>query len=94
MLPEPLHYDDIAELTSLSLRNESAGLSARDISVLAGDRDRSLAVAGHYEKIAPIVYVVNDARRSLLLRYLNTDEEPPEIQHSWEDRLPVGRITR
>ena len=94
MLPEPLHYDDIAELTSLSLRNESAGLSARDISVLAGERDRSLAVAGHYEKIAPIVYVANDARRSLLLRYLNTDEEPPEIQHSWEDRLPVGRITR
>ena len=94
MVPEPLSYDEIAELTEETIRNAGdSDPSRRYRAYLKGEREHSLKVAAHYLDVeqVPLVFVADGVTCAFLARYVNTDEEPPQVGHVWEDRIPIGR---
>ena len=92
MLPETLSEDDIADLSAESLRNMSSRISRSYISRLVSERDESLRTARfHMEEGARIVHAQGDVRLSFLARGVNTDENPPQLQHDWLSYMPAGR---
>lgn len=92
MVPEPLNYDEIAELTEESIRNAWDSDPSRSYRAYL-KRERSLEVAAHYLDVeqVPLVFVADGVTCAFLARYVNTDEEPPQVGHVWEDRIPIGR---
>ena len=94
MLPDPLGYDEIAELTEETARNAWDSDTSRSYAgYLKGERERSLKVAAHYVDVerVPLVFVADGVTCAFLARYVNTEEDPPQVEHIWESQIPTGR---
>lgn len=94
MLPNPLDYDEIEELTEETTRNAwDSDPSRRYARYLKAERERSLKVAAHYIDVeqVPLVFVADGLICAFLARYVNTEEDPPQVEHIWETQIPMGR---
>ena len=91
MLPGPMSYEQIESLTAEILRAETEGESVRRVRAAADERRSALRLARHHSEDAPITFVAKTSEWALLLRYVNACEQPPQIEHVWESRIPIGR---
>ena len=95
LLPEPMEVgeleqaiDDIARYTfECGTYDNARGFRKRVLE----QRESALALVREYEEF-PIVFIAEDrGDYAVLVRYVNEDEEPPLIEHIWEDRISAGR---